>query len=71
MSGRRIATLDETGRLPTGVVTIPRGLIYLWAGKAKDIPKGWILCDGTNGTPDLGDLFTKLKTNPPICIMKE
>lgn len=29
------------------------GMIMLWAGAEVDIPAGWILCDGNNGTPDL------------------
>ena len=32
---------------------IPPGLISMWAGLISDIPTGWALCDGTNGTPDL------------------
>jgi microcystin-dependent protein len=30
---------------------IPKGTIVMWNGTT--IPSGWILCDGTNGTPDL------------------
>lgn len=36
---------------------IPAGLIAMWGGVASDIPNGWNLCDGTNGTPDLRDRF--------------
>jgi microcystin-dependent protein len=36
---------------------IPPGLISMWAGLISDIPTGWALCDGTNGTPDLRDRF--------------
>lgn len=32
---------------------IPRGMIVMWAGLVKDIPTGWALCDGSNGTPNL------------------
>ncbi|MFH1768458.1 MAG: hypothetical protein ABH858_04805 [Candidatus Omnitrophota bacterium] len=35
----------------------PRGGIIMWSGKIVDIPSGWILCDGSNGTPDLRDKF--------------
>lgn len=28
-------------------------LIMIWAGAVVDIPTGWALCDGDNGTPDL------------------
>lgn len=33
------------------------GLIFLWYGAIEDIPDGWQLCDGTNGTPDLRNRF--------------
>ena len=36
---------------------VPSGVIVAWSGNLNDIPKGWILCDGTNGTPDLVDRF--------------
>jgi len=31
------------------------GIIVVWTGAIADIPPGWILCDGNNGTPDLRD----------------
>ncbi|GAI52202.1 unnamed protein product, partial [marine sediment metagenome] len=34
-----------------------RGAIVLWSGAIVDIPDGWILCDGNNGTPDLRNKF--------------
>ncbi len=34
---------------------LPKGLISMWSG--QDIPKGWVLCDGTNNTPDLSGRF--------------
>lgn len=36
-------------------IAVPTGLICMWSG--SEIPKGWYLCDGTNGTPDLRDRF--------------
>ncbi|MCR4662929.1 MAG: hypothetical protein K5622_03465 [Endomicrobiaceae bacterium] len=36
---------------------VPKGGIIIWSGLATDIPEGWVLCDGTNGTPDLRDRF--------------
>lgn len=36
---------------------IPRGIISMWAGGVNDIPTGWALCDGNNGTPNLSDRF--------------
>lgn len=36
---------------------IPVGLIAIWKGLLVDIPTGWALCDGSNGTPDFRDKF--------------
>lgn len=36
---------------------IPSGLIAMWSGAVNNIPSGWILCNGSNGTPDLRDRF--------------
>jgi hypothetical protein len=37
--------------------TIPAGLIAMWSGSTGSIPSGWLLCDGTNGTPNLRNSF--------------
>lgn len=34
------------------LAALPRGTILAWAAKTA-IPKGWVICDGNNGTPDL------------------
>ena len=36
---------------------VPSGGILMWGGSADTIARGWALCDGTNGTPDLLDRF--------------
>ena len=36
---------------------LPSGVIVMWSGSMERIPKGWSLCDGTKGTPDLRDRF--------------
>ena len=36
---------------------IPGGVIVMWSGSINQIPAGWALCDGNNGTPDLRDRF--------------
>lgn len=41
----------------TFLVKAPIGTIVIWSGTADNIPSGWQLCDGTNGTPDLRDKF--------------
>lgn len=35
----------------------PTGVIVMWSGLIANIPSGWHLCDGTNGTPNLFDKF--------------
>ena len=36
---------------------LPAGIIVMWSGTRANIPAGWLLCDGTNGTPDLRSRF--------------
>lgn len=36
---------------------MPKGAIVMWSGAITAIPKGWALCDGTNGTPNLSGRF--------------
>jgi len=38
---------------------LPTGLISMWHGTLANIPSGWILCDGTNSTPDLREKFIR------------
>jgi hypothetical protein len=33
------------------------GMIIIWSGSIGSIPTGWVLCNGSNGTPDLRDRF--------------
>ena len=39
------------------------GMIMMFNGSVADIPEGWVICDGTNGTPDLTDRFIKAVTS--------
>jgi len=36
---------------------LPVGSVIMWFGTVGNIPAGWQVCDGTNGTPDLRDRF--------------
>ena len=33
------------------------GMIIMWSGTIATIPTGWLLCNGSNSTPDLRDKF--------------
>lgn len=39
-----------------------KGMITMFSGSSADIPYGWHICDGTNGTPDLTGKFIKADT---------
>ena len=41
----------------TGIVAVPTGCILIWSGAANAIPSGFVLCNGSNGTPDLRGKF--------------
>ncbi|MCF7837323.1 MAG: hypothetical protein K9N49_01710 [Candidatus Marinimicrobia bacterium] len=61
----RLTVVDETlavhGTLQAtnfvGHGTVPLGAILMWSGTTNNIPEGWALCNGQNGTPDLRDRF--------------
>lgn len=36
---------------------MPSGAIIMWSGSVSTIPAGWVLCNGSNGTPDLRNRF--------------
>ena len=36
---------------------VPSGAILLWSGSIASIPSGWVLCNGSSGTPDLRNRF--------------
>jgi microcystin-dependent protein len=40
-------------------IKAPTGTIALWNEPLSNIPSGWALCDGNNGTPNLLDRFTR------------
>lgn len=53
------ATDDSTKFATTAFVRdiVPSGVIVMWSGTIATIPSGWVLCDGTNSTPDLRNRF--------------
>jgi hypothetical protein len=36
---------------------VPSGGIIIWSGAQANIPSGWVLCNGSNNTPDLRSRF--------------
>jgi hypothetical protein len=53
------ATDDSTKLATTAFVRdiIPTGVIVMWSGSIASIPTGWLICDGSNSTPDLRNRF--------------
>ena len=43
--------------MENGNALLPAGVIMMWWGSVSSVPGGWVLCDGTNGAPDLRDRF--------------
>jgi len=60
-TGTSLITLDNLYPIlqnaPAVSGSIPSGLIAIWSGSTGSIPSGWVICDGTNGTPDLRNSF--------------
>lgn len=42
---------------------LPKGTIVMFNGASSEIPEGWAICDGSNGTPNLVDKFIVGGTN--------
>ncbi len=53
------AGLIPVANISTTVVNylVPTGGIIMWSGTILSIPSGWLLCDGSNSTPDLRNRF--------------
>jgi hypothetical protein len=56
--GTNTTQLASTAFVQSAIAPLlPAGLILLWSGSQASIPSGWVLCDGTNSTPDLRGRF--------------
>jgi hypothetical protein len=60
----KVLTVNGTGLVEYSNNLMPRGGIIMWGGTIPNIPTGWRLCDGNNGTvvngvtiPDLRERF--------------
>ena len=57
-AGTNTTQIATTAFVTTTVAaSIPSGVITLWSGSVVSIPSGWLLCNGSSGTPDLRDRF--------------
>jgi hypothetical protein len=57
-AGTNNTQLATTAFVNTAVAaSFPSGGIIMWSGSVASIPSGWVLCDGSNSTPDLRNRF--------------
>jgi hypothetical protein len=61
-AGTSTTQIATTAFVTTAIATavaavVPAGMIMIWSGSVGSIPTGWVLCNGSNSTPDLRDKF--------------
>ena len=57
-AGTNTTQIASTAFVTTAVAAaFPSGGIIIWSGSSASIPSGWVLCNGSNSTPDLRDRF--------------
>lgn len=57
-AGSNTTQLATTAFVRTELTSyLPSGVILLWSGAISAIPSGWVLCNGSNSTPDLRNRF--------------
>ena len=61
-AGTNTTQIATTAFVTTAIATavaaaVPSGMIMIWSGSVGSIPTGWVLCNGSNSTPDLRDKF--------------
>jgi len=49
--------LATTAFVQSAIGSALTGVIVMWSGSIANIPTGWSLCNGSNGTPDLRNRF--------------
>jgi hypothetical protein len=52
-------TYDNIAGIPSSadILNVPTGAILVWSGAVSAVPSGYVLCNGSNGTPNLQDSF--------------
>jgi len=57
-AGTNNTQIATTAFVTTAVAaSFPSDGIIMWSGSVASIPSGWVLCNGSNGTPDLRNRF--------------
>jgi hypothetical protein len=57
-TGTNTTQLATTAFVQTALAgAFSTGMIMMWSGTIATIPSGWVLCNGSNGTPDLRNRF--------------
>ena len=57
-SGTNTTQLATTAFVQTALsAAFTTGMIMMWSGTIATIPTGWVLCNGSNSTPDLRNKF--------------
>lgn len=57
VSGATSNLQNQINDIVAGSGGVAAGMILMWSGSIANIPSGWVLCDGNNGTPNLQDRF--------------
>ena len=53
----QVVVSQGAGNPPAWGNAFVAGMIMMWSGTIATIPSGWLLCNGSSGTPDLRDRF--------------
>jgi hypothetical protein len=57
-AGTNTTQLASTAFVQTAIsAAFTTGMIMMWSGTIATIPTGWVLCNGSNSTPDLRNRF--------------
>jgi hypothetical protein len=52
-----VLTSNGTTWTSATITSFVTGMIIMWSGSIATIPSGWLLCNGSSGTPDLRNRF--------------
>lgn len=56
-TGTNTTQLASTAFVQSAIGAALSGVIVMWSGTIATIPTGWVLCNGSNSTPDLRNRF--------------